>query len=138
MHKLDMVWASTVVDHSFLLWAPMCIHVHVANKLIFLFYVHVYAQVVKKVMFVSERVNHMVLFEVCIDEIWGLIIDHGWSDNDTTVVCRQLGYGPHGEKLKGHRSMCRRHTPIPVSNYCGITNCYTHEPTQYMYTYMYM
>ena len=36
---------------------------------------------------------------MCINEIWGLISDHGWDDNDSTVVCRQLGYGPHGENI---------------------------------------
>ena len=35
--------------------------------------------------------------EVCYDELWGLISDVGWSDNDTVVVCNQLGYTGGGE-----------------------------------------
>ena len=34
--------------------------------------------------------------EVCINEIWGLISDNGWDNTDSSVVCRQLGYGPQG------------------------------------------
>ena len=29
--------------------------------------------------------------QVCIDEIWGLITDSGWDDDDATVICKQLG-----------------------------------------------
>ena len=33
--------------------------------------------------------------EVCIDGIWSTMCNNLWGDNDTTVVCNQLGYtGP--------------------------------------------
>ena len=30
--------------------------------------------------------------EVCLDNLWGLIADQGWTDGDAKVVCSQLGY----------------------------------------------
>ena len=30
--------------------------------------------------------------EVCLDNLWGLIADTGWTDGDAKVVCSQLGY----------------------------------------------
>ena len=30
--------------------------------------------------------------EICFDDQWGTVCDDGWGDNDTSVVCRQLGF----------------------------------------------
>ena len=30
--------------------------------------------------------------EVCLDNLWGLVSDEGWTDLDAKVVCNQLGY----------------------------------------------
>lgn len=30
--------------------------------------------------------------EVCYNNLWGLISDPGWDDNDALVVCKSLGY----------------------------------------------
>ena len=30
--------------------------------------------------------------EICDEEEWKSVCDHGWNRNDAFVVCRQLGY----------------------------------------------
>ena len=30
--------------------------------------------------------------EVCLDNLWGLIAEAGWSESDAQVVCQQLGF----------------------------------------------
>ena len=30
--------------------------------------------------------------EVCLNNLWGLVSDEGWTDADARVVCNQLGY----------------------------------------------
>lgn len=37
--------------------------------------------------------------EVCINGTsWGTICSDQWSDNDTSVVCKHLGYTPYGNQ----------------------------------------
>ena len=44
--------------------------------------------------------------EVCIDSIWGLISESGWTIEDGQVVCRQLGYHVEGTKLTDDFGLC--------------------------------
>ena len=34
--------------------------------------------------------------------IWGTVCDSGWSNNDATVVCRELGYSYGTAKAQAH------------------------------------
>ena len=34
--------------------------------------------------------------EICYQNVWGLIADQNWDNNDAKVVCRQLGYNTEG------------------------------------------
>ena len=35
--------------------------------------------------------------EVCIEQSWTTICDETWDDLEASVVCRQLGFSPHGK-----------------------------------------
>ena len=34
--------------------------------------------------------------EICQNGVWGTVCNDNWSTDDTSVVCRQLGYGKDG------------------------------------------
>ncbi len=41
--------------------------------------------------------------ELCVNGTFGSLCDSEWDDQDASVVCRQLGFSPHGAiHLDGH------------------------------------
>ena len=37
--------------------------------------------------------------EVCNDNLWGLVTEAGWDDNDAKVVCRMIGFSSDSKGL---------------------------------------
>ena len=51
---------------------------------------------------IKDQVSRGVV-ELCLNGDFGSLCDSGWDDQDTSVVCRQLGFSPHGAiHLNGH------------------------------------
>ena len=49
------------------------------------------------VRLVGERFAHGGRVEVCMNGNWGTVCRHGWTYDNTYVVCRQLGYKSRSE-----------------------------------------
>ncbi len=51
---------------------------------------------------IKEQVSRGVV-ELCVNGTFGSLCDSEWDDQDSSVVCRQLGFSPHGAiHLDGH------------------------------------
>ena len=40
--------------------------------------------------------------EICHLETWNTVCDNLWSNEDASVVCKQIGFSRHSESIKAH------------------------------------
>lgn len=48
------------------------------------------------VRLVGSSFSYEGTVEICFDNLWGLISDSSWTQQDAEVVCQQLGYEAQG------------------------------------------
>ena len=68
------------------------------------------------IQLVDGGVSYEGRVEYCNDGVWGTVCDHGWTELDAAVACRQLGLSPQGE-FSIACLLC-----VPVSTYVNIPN----------------
>ena len=57
------------------------------------------------VRLVTDYYAYRGRLEVCMNGNWGTVCKDGWTDEDSNVVCRQLGYSKPGELSSLFRSV---------------------------------
>ena len=49
-----------------------------------------------EVKLVGGASNSEGTVEVCLDNLWGIVADTGWSQTNAQVVCQQIGFSQEG------------------------------------------
>ena len=52
-----------------------------------------------EVMLVGGDSDSEGTVEVCLESLWGLVAEAGWSQTDAQVVCKQLGFPLDGNDV---------------------------------------